>query len=807
MSLQRPSMQARWTVLVVGVPALFLLAMTSGCATGDQLGSPECTTSADCDGAPCVAGVCGALPDATEPGGLGSGGGAGGSSSSSDGPDVVPPDASGPEDGDFLAECREGVECESGICLSSPLGRVCTQYCTDDEDCEDAPGWTCQVINRGADLVEICYPQTDSLCEPCETDTECGGLNDRCITVLNGRFCGLNCRAGDQCPVGYECRELEEDVFQCAPVEDRCGPCRDADLSTSIEHCGTCDNACVTPNAQPICSGGVCGVFACEPGWGNCDGDDFSGCETGLVDNVEHCGSCFNACGDEPCIDGSCGCPGDQLWCGDACRTPNVCGGCEDVGNATPGDACGACGEGTWTCGDDGSLACLTEAGEQTGEAGAGCGLCDAGSLECDEDGVLTCVDEPDLETSNAHCGECGVRCTDGSTCVDGSCRCPDGEVFCDGRCRPDNGCGGCDPIPEPGTVCGDCQNGVRVCNGRNEVICQGATTNPCGGCNLLDATLGETCQSCGQYVCSGTQVICQGGANLQGDRNNCGACGFQCPSAQNCIGGDCRCPNDGERLCSGSCVNTEFDRNNCGSCGRQCATGESCVNGNCQCPNAGEINCSGNCVNPQTDRNNCGSCSNQCAAVQSCVNGNCQCPNANETVCGGQCVNTQSDNSNCGSCGSTCQAPRTCINGQCVCPNAGETFCGAQCINTQSDDNNCGGCGNRCSGDLICRSGECRCPSGLSRCGSRCYELFGTCGQCQNGSYFCVPFFNILECSDRTNACGGCENATTQCSTCNCGNSEIGCATWACSGGTELFCSPGCPSGYTCEGTRCNRN
>ena len=37
--------------------------------------------------------------------------------------------------------------------------------------------------------------------------------------------------------------------------------------------------------------------------------------------------------------------------------------------------------------------------------------------------------------------------------------------------------------------------------------------------------------------------------ANLQTDRNNCGACGVQCDGAQTCVSGACRCPNQ-----TGSC-------------------------------------------------------------------------------------------------------------------------------------------------------------------------------------------------------------------------------------------------------------
>lgn len=71
-------------------------------------------------------------------------------------------------------------------------------------------------------------------------------------------------------------------------------------------HCGSCSGACDTTT----CVLGDCLALTCESGFGECDGDLRAPCETDLNTSVEHCGHCYNRCpdndGTEVCSGGAC---------------------------------------------------------------------------------------------------------------------------------------------------------------------------------------------------------------------------------------------------------------------------------------------------------------------------------------------------------------------------------------------------------------------------------------------------------------------------------------------------------------------
>jgi hypothetical protein len=79
---------------------------------------------------------------------------------------------------------------------------------------------------------------------------------------------------------------------------------------------------------------------------------------------------------------------------------------------------------------------------------------------------------------------------------------------------------------------------------------------------------------------------------NIQGDRNNCGGCGFD-----QAEGDPHRCADD-EACCGETCANLQTNPNHCGQCGRQCGNNQNC--------------CNGNCIS-KSNRNNCGQCGNNC--------------------------------------------------------------------------------------------------------------------------------------------------------------------------------------------------
>ncbi|MEO1273738.1 MAG: putative metal-binding motif-containing protein, partial [Myxococcota bacterium] len=185
--------------------------------------------------------------------------------------------------------------------------RVCTDFCSPEGDtCPE--DFTCAAVsNSGADLVFLCFPQTEILCLACESDSDCGGLSDMCLELLDGSFCGRSCEL-QACPEGYTCTEVQgadgELVAQCQPDEGLCSSCFDPDgdlygigpdclgldcneesrdihdnalelcnridddcdnrideafdFASDPNTCGDCDTQCSFEGAEPLCEEGRC---------------------------------------------------------------------------------------------------------------------------------------------------------------------------------------------------------------------------------------------------------------------------------------------------------------------------------------------------------------------------------------------------------------------------------------------------------------------------------------------------------------------------------------------------------------------
>ncbi len=92
-------------------------------------------------------------------------------------------------------------------------------------------------------------------------------------------------------------------------------------LNDPNTHCG--DVGVCTPCIDPqyhivgVCNGdGTCSSGSCVSGWGECDSNPATGCETDLMNNMANCGSCGNACqSDQVC---------DQNKCVPLCGTQSV---------------------------------------------------------------------------------------------------------------------------------------------------------------------------------------------------------------------------------------------------------------------------------------------------------------------------------------------------------------------------------------------------------------------------------------------------------------------------------------------------
>lgn len=138
-----------------------------------------------------------------------------------------------------------------------------------------------------------------------------------------------------------------------------------------------CTDTCTLPNASASCFEGACVIDACDPGYGDCDGDASTGCETAL-DSSAHCGACGMACApanaSAACVEGMCAVDACNPGFADCNGAPSD--GCEtELGTTTN---CGACGD-TCASGSD----CVGGACSTTS--------CPAGTSECDADPTVAC--------------------------------------------------------------------------------------------------------------------------------------------------------------------------------------------------------------------------------------------------------------------------------------------------------------------------------------------------------------------------------------------------------------------------------
>jgi hypothetical protein len=580
-------------------------------AEGLDAGIP-CQLDANCPtGLTCQQGVCrsGSILDggsAVSDGGTRPDGGSsdGGTQDGGASEDAGPPDAG--LLADFGEPCVNDASCQSGICIQSSLGSVCTRLCS--QDCP--PDWGCKVVQiRPNATAAICFPGADLYCIPCTTD-DCANPGDHCTQMGGASYCTRDCTASGTCPTGFECVAVQPAdggflapppdggtadaglgasdggvVRQCLPVTRLCPGCIDHDgdgYGIGADCLGPdCDDhdPNIHPGATEICDGRD----------NNCDGQIDEGFD--LMNDVNNCGACSR-----PGDPHGCATDGSQLCCAGVCR------------NLRTDDAnCGGCGVAS-----TGKNICQTAIGEHCCDGNchntlndpANCGgcrgvprACMAGTEACCN-GVCTTLLNNDLA-----CGSCTLNC---STSPNGKC------------------CG---------TACYDKLNDVGHC-GDACVACMGGDPACCSGSCADRSRDTANCGACG-HACNPSESCCSGTCkNLNTDPANCGACGHTCALGQTC--------------CGGQCLNLGTDPNNCGlDCASRIV---------CQAPTA--TCCGGACINATSDDQNCGRCSNACNT------------GAGERCCLGLCKNLQSDTSNCGGCGTVCDLPNTatytCQSGGC---------------------------------------------------------------------------------------------------------------------------------------------
>ena len=161
---------------------------------------------------------------------------------------------------------------------------------------------------------------------------------------------------------GSDCRGCDETLANlCVDGRCRCGDMAPCDVgsiccgettealcvdSTSLAHCGTCDNHCglrVFNADGASCTDGQCDYELCLDGWYDCDNDRSNGCEQ--EQSVAHCSGCHDNCLVQPnienaacnasldiclfeCTVGWGDCDSNSAGCETPFDSPSNCGGC-----------------------------------------------------------------------------------------------------------------------------------------------------------------------------------------------------------------------------------------------------------------------------------------------------------------------------------------------------------------------------------------------------------------------------------------------------------------------------------------------
>jgi hypothetical protein len=178
---------------------------------------------------------------------------------------------------------------------------------------------------------------------------QCPDVSMMCGTTgLNVVCCPGACCSG-------QCTNTNFDVNNCGMCGHACasgalccsGTC--ADPNSDGNNCGACGMVCGPVNQASMvgCAGGQCHVFACNAGFGDCNGIYGDGCETNTNNDVQNCGACGMVCG--PVNQASMvGCTGGQchvLACNAGFADCNgvYSDGCES-NLSTDAQNCGFCG-------------------------------------------------------------------------------------------------------------------------------------------------------------------------------------------------------------------------------------------------------------------------------------------------------------------------------------------------------------------------------------------------------------------------------------------------------------------------------
>ena len=360
----------------------------------------------------------------------------------------------------------------------------------------------------------------------------------------------------------FICEGCATGLVQCDPTDGSFTTMNCQNLSTSTNHCGTCNNPC-NSTAGPHCINGQCQCFQtsdclptsycdtgisksclqCPNGTATCGSTSFGNvtdCSVDLFTDSNNCGSCNNICDfGQTCVNGKCVCGANA----ETCLFPNqfcVNGKCSQCNPKL--DEKGAC-----------SQFAVTLPSNYCSAVNNSCVSCPANFADCNRTNLLglpdthlsglDCETQTNLNGIQQNCGACNANCGFNGhkfqTCCQGQCKC---GVFNNTSSPTENEC-------SAAIICGQteyCDQVLGMCLPlvRNHLACNlnaysfdedfsfednyhNPVLNLCGSCDPAIAV---------QNVDPATATC------LASNPKQCGASKQVCEPYQVCVNGKCIC-------------------------------------------------------------------------------------------------------------------------------------------------------------------------------------------------------------------------------------------------------------------------
>ena len=210
--------------------------------------------------------------------------------------------------GGWGCPCNINDNCDSGYCVESETGKVCTKSCTNS--CPK--DWKCTQTASATELTFVCLPAYTLLCRPCKAHTDCAATGTKtgdnlCVPhddgqgFINGSFCGTTCGEDADCKGGFKCNKvqipgIESLVKQCMPEAGECnclatwvsvGASTDCEKSNEFGKCKS--NRSCTTEGLTLCTADMPDTELCDSLDNDCDGqtdeDEAIGCIVFYPDN------------------------------------------------------------------------------------------------------------------------------------------------------------------------------------------------------------------------------------------------------------------------------------------------------------------------------------------------------------------------------------------------------------------------------------------------------------------------------------------------------------------------------------------